>query len=304
MDDEKVIPSLCHHVFQLMHQQLGISTVIETAGQSTEHHQEKTDKAALRDFLAVLLSNQAKSICFCDDVTFVPPGNRGPHGLLDIFVGTENESGEKLKASEKSRQSVILSHRDSGLIVKVDEGVSKQASVNLISQALPRQLKNSKVACDLKATVQPILQILSVSQMEPDSEKPTLLLFGSRSKIRPYVYIPSVDILLTTNQSFTWRTGDRIHFEGVVLALLLALTVREVKYKCELPAILLELRQFPKTGFCDAMKSAGCSLIDSKLYPQCIPRAPLAATSESSGYVANDTQVDKVKKDITEFLLS
>ena len=73
------------------------------------------------------------------------------------------ESGEKLKASEKSRQSVILSHRDSGLIVKVDEGVSKQASVNLISQALPRQLKNSKVACDLKATVQP-MQILSVSQ--------------------------------------------------------------------------------------------------------------------------------------------
>ena len=60
--------------------------------------------------------------------------------------------------------------------------------------------------------------------------------------------------------------SDKIVFEGVVLALLLARTV-PVKYNNFLPGFL----QAPQTGFCDAMKSAKCSLAESELHVQSIP---------------------------------
>jgi len=59
---------------------------------------------------------------------------------------------------------------------------------------------------DSSSMVQPIVQLLSVSQLAGFKERePPLLFYGTRHYIRPYIYYCSQDILLTSAKPLQWK---------------------------------------------------------------------------------------------------
>ena len=111
------------------------------------------------------------------------------------------------------------------------------------------------VSPDSSSTVQPAVQLLSVSHMKGfREEEPTVLFFGTRTHIRPYVYFVTSDILLTTEKPLVWQQEDRIHLQGLIVAALLTQAVPGVKYREYVGSGLLCL-PLPSTGFVNAMGS-------------------------------------------------
>ena len=142
---------------------------------------------------------------------------------------------------------IIVKHADVGATTRLQEGESKSSLSDLYSKR--------SVSPDSSSTVQPSVQLLSVSQMNGiREEEPTVLFFGTRTHIRPYVYFVTSDILLTTKQPLVWRQEDRIDLHGLIVAALLTRAVPGVKYVEDIGSILLDL-ELPSTGFVNAMGS-------------------------------------------------
>jgi hypothetical protein len=156
VQDEAVVVRLHERSVHLMHQQLGVVTTSETAGQSTEQHKEPNDKAALRDLLIVLAArgDRKESIVFSDEMEFIPPDKVGPHGKLDLLVGTRHCEGILSHA-------IIVKHADGGETTALQEAILGESKSSL------SDLYNTRsVSPDSSSTVQPAVQLLSVSQMK------------------------------------------------------------------------------------------------------------------------------------------
>jgi len=73
----------------------------------------------------------------------------------------------------------------------------------------------SKDKSDSSSTVQPIVQLLSVSQLAGFKERePSLLFYGTRHYIWPYIYYCSQDILLTTAEPLQWKKETGLDLNG------------------------------------------------------------------------------------------
>ena len=177
--DEQVAARLLERSVHLMHQQLGVVTTSETAGQATEHHKEPNDKAALRDFLMVLATrgDRKESIVFSDEMEFIPPDKVGPHGKLDLLVGTRDGKGSML-------HPIIVKQAEVGETTRL-----QQALLGESKSSLSALYNKRSVSPDSSSTVQPSVQLLSVSQLKGfREEEPTVLFFGTITHIRPYIY--------------------------------------------------------------------------------------------------------------------
>ena len=96
--------------------------------------------------------------------------------------------------------------------------------------------------------LQPIVQLLSVLQL-PGLKKTelSLLFYGTRQYIWPYIYYHSQDILLTTAEPLQWKkeTGLDLHGTTAVAALL----TQELKFRELLGRIFAQVREFDTDRF-------------------------------------------------------
>ena len=203
-----------HH---LIIQQFGLASTCKISGESTEMHKEFKDKEALRDLLAVLLPSNKKAMptIYTDEVYFTPPEGPGPNGALDLLIGvkvddTEDETDEMFDIAVlvKTRQE----EKDNAVLAE-----SKKSVGDLANRALSLEKPDSS------STLQPIVQFLSVSQLPGfRKQKISLLFYGTRQYLRPYIYYPSQDILLTTPTLLQWKkeTGFDLYGTTFVAALL------------------------------------------------------------------------------------
>ena len=90
-------------------------------------------------------------------------------------------------------------HLDKAVLAESKKNEGDLASKTLSSEKPP----------DSSVMLQPIVQLLSVSQL-PGFRKQeiSLLFYGTRHYLRPYIYYPSQDILLTTKQPLQWKKLD------------------------------------------------------------------------------------------------
>ena len=119
---------------------------------------------------------------------------------------------------------------------------------------------------DSSSTLQPIVQLLSLSQLPGFKKWELSLLFdGTRQYIRPYIYIyyHSQDILLTTAEPLQWKkeTGLDLHGTTAVATLL----TQELKFRELLGEYLLESENLTQKGFIKAMEDAKVCLAHCNL---------------------------------------
>lgn len=145
---------------------------------------------------------------------------------------------------------------------------------------------------------QPILVVLSVAQVQKSLE-PCLLLYGSRSHIRPFLYFKSSDALLSTSHEFQWKENDILNVSGVCVVVMLLRTRHAVKQEPpEVLANFFDMCKYPKTGFTNAMMQSSTDLSQATLRTTAvaIPLNKKTATQPcSKGWL--DNSVPKKKND-------
>ena len=127
----------------------------------------------------------------------------------------------------------------------------------------------------LQGIAQPVLQLLSVSQLRRKKrDQPTVLFFANREMIRPFLYYKEQNILLTTETPFQWMKSGILNLEAVsAVAMLLE---GGASFDEDVGEALQEC--CPPTGFIKAMSKASSELnttfCGSKLKPTMIPLPP------------------------------
>ena len=274
-DDKSDMRELSINLFPNMHnliiQQFGLASTREILGESTEMHKEAKDKEALRELLAVLLPSPKNPMptIFTDEVTFTPPIGPGPNGQLDLLIGVQVDATADDSAADDSAADLF----DIPIVVKVgNEDILLESAVLAESKQLVGDLGNKALSDkpDSSSTLQPIVQLLSVSQL-PGFKKRELsvLFYGTRRFIRPYIYYHSQDILLTTADPLQWKKETGLDLRGTTA--IAALLTKELKFKESIGQYLLESRNLTQTGFMKAMEDATVCLADSTLQSARMP---------------------------------
>ena len=159
---------LSKDLFQNMHnliiQQFGLASTHEIPGESTEMQKEVKDKEALRELLAVLLPSRKKPMptLFTDEVHFTPTGP-GPHGRLDILIGVQVDDSTADDSTADASEVF-----DIAIVVKADnEDIRLEKAFLAESKQHVGDLANKGLSDkpDSSSTLQPIVQLLSVSQL-------------------------------------------------------------------------------------------------------------------------------------------
>ena len=295
---------LSMNLFQNMHnliiQQFGLASTREIPGESTEMHKEVKDKEALRELLAVLLPSRKKPMptLYTDEAYFTPPTGPGPHGRLDILIGVQADGstadGSTADDSEVFDIAIVVKANDEDIrLEKAILAESKQHVGDLANKAL------SQTKPDSSSMLQPIVQLLSVSQLPGFKKREqSLLFYGTRQYIRPYIYYHSQDILLTTAEPLQWKkeTGLDLHGTTAVAALL----AHELKFRELLGEYLLKLEKLAQTGFMKAMEDAKVSLADSTLQSAKMPNRQPTIPAPSQSH-ADPGRLTSYEKKFDEF---
>ena len=275
--DNKIAARLYERLVHLVHQQFSMEA---TAGLSTE----LADKAALRDLMIVLCTrgDRNEPILFADEVVFNPPST-GPHGILDLVVGVKNGDGGIIT------HPIIVKHSLGG-----QSGLKELSLEEDKSKFIDLSDPNSSHC------VQPVVQIVSVSQMKGfRNNEPTVLFFGNRTVFRPYIYFRSNDILLTTTHQLEWHTDDAIAIDSVIIGALLVEAVQGVKYRPRIAEYLKEKLAIPSTGFMEAMGNPE-RLAGSELKVTLMPKLPSFKRQPKHDEVDRTSEVNSLLKDIEQ----
>lgn len=122
-------------------------------------------------------------------------------------------------------------------------------------------LKNANsVMLDLASTLQPILQLLIMGQLSKGGAREHVnCFFMNRYKVRPLIYFPAHDVMLSTRRAYVWRTDDRLMLRG---CLLIALILRFHDLS-KIPPELWTDKSIPRTTFLKASKEANVNFLKS-----------------------------------------
>ena len=262
---DQVPYSICRVLQTVGQVQFHVASPLLSAGESksVELHKEPTDKDALRSLLVSLISC-FEEIVYADEVEVT--AQVGPHGKLDILVGCQ----PNYTLSQLNNAIVVKLEDDDVFIHSVILGESKQ-SATVLAKKMLRKIPPTSVStsspttstssptlsvADSVNTVQPVVQLLTVSHILSNSHEPYLLFFGTRTRIRPYIYFKSVDIMLTTCESLIWRGDSGLKLDTVTFlaSLVQAHTYdSEIHYVNHLPNFLC-MKKFCPTGYAQAVQ--------------------------------------------------
>ena len=130
------------------------------------------------------------------------------HGELDLLLGDSS--------SFASNDIVMLTENDREETMGGPD-ISETKSVTRRYLAAKRLKKVKKPTLDFAHTIQPVLQLLFVGQLQAPERSHCNLFCMNRYKVRPYIHFPSQDVMLTTRGMYVWRTDDRLMLRGVTL---------------------------------------------------------------------------------------
>lgn len=152
---------------------------------------------------------------------------------------------------------VLLSARNDDHETIARPRISETKSAKRLTKKVVGDLV-SETQSDLATTIQPVLQLLFTGQLlqTPDSCN---CFYMNHYKVRPYIYFPADDIMLTTKRACVWKAEDRLMLRGCVL---IAIIMRLKSIK-RIPSTFWTTNAIPSTNFILASRKAKCTIIDS-----------------------------------------
>lgn len=141
------------------------------------------------------------------------------HGDLDLLIG------ERIQSSGFPSVQVSI-HEDKFKICNPELSETKCKGKALAKTGKKKKPKQATTTTtlDLSTTVQPVLQVIVLGQLLQGRSSPAQHLnnfYMNRNKIRPFIYFPSHDVMLTTNRSYVWRKDDQLMLRGCILIAIL-----------------------------------------------------------------------------------
>ena len=260
--------------------QFGVATTTVEPGSSTEVHKEPEDKHAVKQILCHL--QYRTPVMFSDEVDFILKSDAtGPYGTIDLIVGKQTY--------DDLDKCVIVKHGSDDVFYSNSQlAETKKAGTPLARHRLREELeKASSYVVDKDDVAQPVAQLLSVGyRFQSDCQ---VLFYACREYIRPFIYFPQCDLMLTTDTSYRWcNTEERkLELMGVVLMAVMCETSKRLKL-WNMAKASSSLAKITKTGFVDAVKKAKQknAFLTAKLRVQSIQerkisRPPLLTLSQS-----------------------
>ena len=246
-----------------------IASTAVSPGQSTEHHKEPEDKRALTKLLVQmsLRPSSPTPLVYADEVIFDPRCS-GPHGTFDQLIGHKSsDEFDNESDTPPVDSAVIVTHGGDWDCTGLTEVCLAE------SKSVLGNKPNRIHVQDGDHTVQPTVQLLAVSQLEGfKMSEPSLLFFGTRTHIRPYIYYQSCDILLTFPEAFQWKNEQKLDILGTTIVGLLMRTGDVTQFRDrDVVGEFLHNRKFPSTGFVQAMHDAQASLENAILKTMKVP---------------------------------
>lgn len=223
---------------------------IEMTQPPTKCSAEATDREIVLQALVQLM--ESTSTTYCNEPRIHSrEGFNVVHGELDLLLGDNTDSGSG---------HVILLSEDGGKESIVDPEISETKSATGRRLAAKRLSKKSICESDLSYTIQPVLQLLFMGQLQTSSGRSHFNCFYmNRHKVRPYVYFPSDDIMLTTRRAYVWQAEDRLMLRGCLLISIL-LRLQSLK---RISSDFWSTHGIPSTNFLAASNKVNCKITDS-----------------------------------------
>ena len=154
---------------------------------------------------------------------------------------------------------MIVVTEDGGKAGIVDSEISETKSAAGQRLAAKRLTKKSVCESDLSYTIQPVLQLLLMGQLQKSERSHLNCFYMNRHKVRPYIYFPSHDIMLTTRRAYVWQAEDRLMLRGCILISILL----RFKSLNNISSNFWSTMRIPSTNFLSASKKAKCKITDS-----------------------------------------
>ena len=124
--------------------------------------------------------------------------------------------------------------------------------------AAKRLTKKREDMLDLATTTQPVLQLTVMGQLQ-STETPLVCFYMNRYKVRPFIYFPSIDVMLASRRAYVWRTDDQLMLRGcLIIALLLRFNSLS-----NIPEKFWTDSTIPKTGFLNESEEANIDIAKS-----------------------------------------
>lgn len=125
---------------------------------------------------------------------------------------------------------------------------TKSEDGKLAARRLSKKAPEATAKLDLSTTVQPVLQLILMGQLQRRSAEHICCFYMNRYKVRPFIYWPSHDIMMATNRAYVWRTDDQLMLRG---CLLIAILLR-FQHLSQIPEGIWMDSTLPKTRFLDS----------------------------------------------------
>ena len=269
-DKEAAARNITQSLKDVIITEFGVSCTVSKPGSSTEIHKEVEDKRVVREVMCILQSECP--VMYSDEVCFnIGSRAKGPHGIIDLIVGK--------KTHQDLEKCVIVKHYNADHKVHifepqlagmkpVKETLVKHQLINLLSET-----NHVPYVTDIEAIAQPVAQLLTVGYRF-SSLKRHILFFVNREFVRPFVYYPTVDLMLTTGMSYQWlnMTERKLEQTGAVLMAVLCQSSEVIQLREDV-GHLLSVGNFTTTGFVTAITNAkqGEAFLAAELCSQIIP---------------------------------
>lgn len=141
----------------------------------------------------------------------VAKGAKFVHGDLDLLIG---------EMTAECYPSIQVSIDDDQ---KFDICRPELSETKCGGKGLAKKVEKPRIL-DLSTTIQPVLQLIVMGQLLRNSSSDAQHLnffYMNRHKIRPFIYFPSHDVMLSTQRSYVWRKDDQLMLRGCILIALL-----------------------------------------------------------------------------------
>lgn len=127
-----------------------------------------------------------------NDATIRPRtrGSKAIRGDLDLLLGTSDHI------------SVVRIFVDKPVIAE-----TKAVNTSLCA----RRVRKRKEAWDLLEVSQTVLELIIVGQIQ---KEPVAAFLMTRNRVRPFLYFPQQDVMLTTQRAYAWKYENRIGLRG------------------------------------------------------------------------------------------
>lgn len=200
------------------------------------------------------------------------------HGDLDILLG---ETGQV----STSQHIVALDKEEIG-VFNSQLSDTKSEDGRLAAKRLSKNTCKATTKLDLSTTVQPVLQLILMGQLQNRSARQHICSFYmNRYKVRPFIYFPSHDIMMTTNRAYVWRIDDRLMIRG---CLIIAILLR-FQHLSQIPQEIWIDSTIAKTGFLHTSQTAAIDIAKSYYVKSSFK------SSEVGGTLVNETLQEAVE---------